>query len=122
MINEKCEIVTRQRAAQNVCDNTFDEDLEKVNEIVLADGNYPKKDGRTPKNMKICSKGKWNKRMRVETLFSLWTRICNMKQSFHRTVRGFEVKSHYLCALINVLIGLNDICGFKHLSIVQWAF
>jgi len=122
VINEKCEIVIRQHTTQNECDNTFDDDIEKVNGIVLADGNYPRRNGQTPKNMKICARGKWNERMCVETLFSLWTRVCNMKQSFHRTVRGFEVKAHYLCALTNVLIKLNDKFGFKHLSMVQWAF
>ena len=59
VINEKCEIVARQHATQIVCDNIFDDDIEKVNGIVLADENYPKKDSLTPKNIKICKKGEW---------------------------------------------------------------
>jgi len=93
VINEKCEVVIRQHATQNVCDNTFDDDIEKVNGIVMSDGNYIRRDGKTPLNMKVCGKGTWNERMCVETLFSLWTRICNMKQSFHRTMGRFEAKA-----------------------------
>jgi len=69
VINERCDIEKRHHATQNVCDNTFDDNIEKVNSIVLSDGNYKKRNGETPLNMKICKKGSWNERMRVETLF-----------------------------------------------------
>jgi hypothetical protein len=59
--------------------------------------------------------------MGIETLFSLWTRICNMKKSFHRTVTGFKAKIWYLAALTNIVIRKNEELGFTRLSMVQWS-
>ena len=122
IINQKYEIISMQHETQNVCDNIFDDAIAVVKGIVLADGNYRKKDNQTPENIKICPKGRWNERMGVERLFSLWTRVCDAKESYHRTVKGFDAKARYLCALTNILLKLNDEYGFKHLSMVQWAF
>ena len=124
-INGELEIIDYQDATANVCDNSFDENYEKKEEhIYLTDNGYRKqiKNGGTPNNFKVCKKGTWNdERMWIERLFSLWVRICHMKHSFHRTVKGFQAKVSYVVALTNITFRLNEALGFNKFSLVQWA-
>jgi hypothetical protein len=124
-INGELEIIDYQDDTDNVCDNSFDTYYEKRQEhIYLTDNGYRKqaKYGGTPDNFKICKKGTWNdERMWVERLFSLWVRICGMKHSFHRTVKGFQAKVAYLVVLTNITFRLNESLGFHKCSLVQWA-
>src|SRR6266700_270403 len=78
--------------------------------LYLTDKGYRKqvKYGGTPANFKICTNGTWNERMWIERLFTLWTRICGMKHSFHRSVKGFQAKVSYLVALTNIVFRLNE--------------
>jgi len=119
-INQHYEIVTMSDDKANVCDNSFDEEHKEAVDINLTDQGFKKKEG-TPESFKICKKGQWNERMGVETLFSLWTRILNMKKSFHRTTAGFKAKLSYLAALTNIIVGKNEELGFAKLSMVQWS-
>lgn len=123
-INGELEIVDYQEQTANVFDNTFNEAYKKKNHIYLTDNGYrkQKKLGGSPENFKICKKGTWNnERMWVERLFSLWTRICGMKHSFHRSVKGFQAKVAYLVVLTNIVFRLNESLGFHRCSLVQWA-
>lgn len=122
-INGNLEIVDYQENTANVCDNTFNAAYEvKEDALYLTDRGYCRRDGLTPDNFKICKTGTWNhERMWIERLFSLWTRICGMKHSFHRTVAGFQAKTAYLVALTNMVFRLNEQLGFSKLSMVQWA-
>lgn len=123
-INGELEIVSYQEETANVCDNRFDEYYERRKEaIYLTDNGYRRQEkyGGTPESFKICSSGTWNERMWIERLFSLWTRICGMKHSYHRTVRGFQAKVAYLVALTNIVFRLNESLGFTKCSLVQWA-
>lgn len=119
-INQNFAIVTMSDDKANVCDNTFDDTHTDAADINLTDQGFKKREG-TPENFKICKKGQWNERMGVETLFSLRTRILNMKKSFHRTPEGFKAKLAYLAALTNIIIGKNEELGFSKLSMVQWS-
>lgn len=123
-INGDLEIVNFQDGTANICDNNFDDQYEADEEhIYLTDNGYrkQKKYGGTPSNFKICQSGTWNERMWVERLFSLWTRICGMKHSFHRSIKGFQAKASYLVALTNIVFRLNESLGFNKCSLVQWA-
>ena len=124
-INGTVEITDYQDDTANVCDNTFDEQYEtKDDAIYLTDHGYRRqeKNGGTSENFKICKKGTWNnERMWIERLFSLWVRICGMKHSFHRSVKGFQAKVAYLVALTNIVFRLNESLGFHKCSLVQWA-
>ena len=104
----------------NIPDKNFNSSLKDLNGIILADQGFRDKDG-VPDNFKICKKGSWNCRMFIETLFSLWTRICNFKRSFHRTVNGFKAKVSYLVALTNIIFSTNESLGFKMFPMKQWA-
>lgn len=119
-INSELEVVNVHDETANVCDNRFNKHYQKVNGIILTDQGYRQKGG-VPKNFKICNQGRWNDRMCIERLFSLWTRICGMKHSFHRSVRGFKAKVSYLAALTNLVFKLNGEFGFNKFSMVQWA-
>ncbi len=119
-INQKYQIVKLNDTTANECDNTLGDEHADAADITLTDQGFKKKEG-TPESFKICKKGQWNERMAVETLFSLWTRICNMKKSFHRTVRGFKAKIAYLATLTNIIVGKNEELGFARLSMVQWS-
>lgn len=105
----------------NVSDNVFDDLYADNVSIRLTDNGFRKRNGGTPDNFKICTRGTWGERMAVETLFSLWTRVCNMKKSFHRTIEGFKAKVSYLVALTNTLFDLNQKFHFNEFSMVQWA-
>ena len=123
-MNGELEIVDYQENTANVCDNTFDEPFtEKQEQIYLTDKGYRKQElyGGTPPTFKICASGTWNERMWIERLFSLWTRICGMKHSFHRSVKGFQAKLAYLVALTNIVFRLNESLGFHKCSLAQWA-
>lgn len=123
-INGDLEIVDYQDETANVCDNTFDISYEEKEDcIYLTDNGYRRQAiyGGTPTNFKICRSDSWNERMWIERLFSLWTRICDMKHSFHRSIKGFQAKSAYLIALTNIVFRLNESLGFSKCSMVQWA-
>lgn len=119
-LNSTLEVISYQDETANVFDNRFNKEYEEVNGIMLTDKGYRQKAG-SPKNFKICEHGRWNDRMWIERLFSLWTRICGMKHSFHRTVAGFKAKVSYLVALTNIVFKLNGEFGFNKFSMVQWA-
>jgi len=120
VINQDLSIVSCQSNTANVSDKNFNASLSKISGIVLADSGYREREG-ISENMKICRKGTWNCRMYVETLFSLWERICNAKRSFHRTVAGFAAKSAFLATLTNIVFSLNESFGFNRFSLAQWA-
>ena len=119
-LNQKLEVVAVSNNTANVCDNTFNKDHKDAADINLTDMGFREKE-HMPKSFKICRKGEWNERMSVETLFSLWTRVCNMKKSYHKSVQGFKAKISYLVALTNIIVSKNEELGFARLSMVQWA-
>ena len=71
--------------------------------------------------MKICKRGEWNVRMSVETLFSLWDHICNVKRMSVKTLEGFITRVTYLVTLTNLTAKLNKTLGFPPLTMVQYA-
>lgn len=119
-INGKLSIVKVDHASANVHDNNFNDQFSKIEGIILTDFGFRQKEG-TPENFKLCKRGTWGERMGVEQLFSLWTRVCGMKHSFHRTVEGFAAKALFLCALTNLIFDLNKVFDFPRFSMVQWS-
>jgi hypothetical protein len=64
----------------NVSDREFLPLVEDVRDkmIVLADKGFRRQKNQ-PENLKICSRGEWNDRMLVETVFSLLSQVCKLK-------------------------------------------
>ena len=119
------QIVNWQCETANVYDATFHPLLEEVQEkmIVLCDSGFHAKKGdptncKICKICKICKKGKWNQRMIVETIFSLFTRILNLKHLTHRTWNGLKARLAYVTAAFNICINWT---GNVKLSIKDFA-
>ena len=74
-INDLGEIIAYDDDTANVCDQRFNTLAEDPAHLTLADNGFRCKAG-IPETLKICRRGEWNERMTVETLFSLWERIC----------------------------------------------
>lgn len=119
-MNSRLEIVRTADASGNVHDTTFNHVFQKINSIILTDQGFKQCEG-TPTNYKICQRGSWNDRIWIETLFSLWTRICGFKRIFHRTIAGFRARVGYLTTLTNLIVNLNESLGFPRLSLAQWS-
>jgi hypothetical protein len=71
--------------------------------IVLADLGFRSQEG-VPVNCKLCPRGVWNERMRVETSFSLLPVICDLKRLPHRTASAIQARVACLVALLHVLL------------------
>ena len=91
----------------NIADNEFHPLIQQFSgrSIVLADYGFRRKDG-VPENCKLCAKGTWNDRMKVETSFSLLTVICDLKRMFHRLEPFLQARLASVVALFNVLVTL----------------
>lgn len=92
--------------------------------IVLTDQGFHARTG-DPSNMKVCRKGEWNVRMRVETVLAMLTVVCHFKHMRHRLWAYFEAHLAYAMALFNLLVqwhGLEpDEHGCLHLSIAEFS-
>ena len=93
--------------------------LEKVQEemIVLCDSGFHAKKG-DPSNCKICKKGKWNQRMIVETIFSLFKHLLKLKHLAHRTWNGLKARLADVTAAFKICINWS---GKVKLSIKDFA-
>ncbi len=110
----------------NVSDTEFLPLVERVREqmIVLADRGFRRRTGQ-PENLKICSRGEWNDRMLIETLFSLLSQVCRLKHLRQRVWEYFEMRLAFTVALFNLLQqwnGLNfDEHGVSHFSLAEFS-
>lgn len=110
----------------NVSDQKFLPMVKAVEEqmIVLADKGFRSKDNQ-PNNLKLCSRGEWNDRMLIETVFSLFSQVCKLKHLRQRVWEYFEMRLAYTMAVFNLLQqwnGLNfDKDGVCHLSLAEFS-
>lgn len=105
LLNAKALVVDWKCDTANVYDATFHPLLEKYAEqmIVLCDSGFHSTDG-DPSNCKICKRGQWNERMRIETLFSMLKNVCHFKQIRHRLWSHLKARFAYIMALYNILV------------------
>jgi hypothetical protein len=110
----------------NVSDTEFLPLVEQVRDkmIVLADRGFRRRTSQ-PENLKICSRGEWNDRMLIETIFSLFSQVCRLKHLRQRVWEYFEMRLAFTVALFNLLQqwnGLNfDENGVSHLSLAEFS-
>jgi hypothetical protein len=92
-------------ATANVHDTTFQPLVARFAEemIVLVDSGFHAHAG-DPPNMKVCHKGAWNDRMRVETVLAMLTVVCHTKQMHHRVWAYFRAHLGWLMAVFNLLV------------------
>jgi len=88
----------------NVSDTEFLPLVEAVGGkmIVLADKGFRSRSNQ-PENLKICSRGEWNDRMLIETIFSLLSQVCKLKHLRQRVWAYFEMRLAYTVAMFNLL-------------------
>ncbi|MEJ7861351.1 MAG: hypothetical protein WKF90_06895 [Pyrinomonadaceae bacterium] len=126
MANKFGLITDWQVQTANVSDTEFLPLVEAVSEkmIVLANKGFRRRAGQ-PENLKICSRGTWNDRMLIETIFSLLSQVCRLKHLRQRVWSYFEMRLAYTVAMFNVLQqwnGLNfDKDGISHLSLAEFS-
>lgn len=110
----------------NVYDATFQPLIAQFEDqmVILGDTGFHSAKG-DPANLKICRRGEWNERMKVETVLSMLTTVCHSKKMRHRGWDYFKSHLGYLLAAFNILVqwtGLQpDDHGVVRLSIAQFS-
>jgi len=110
----------------NVHDTRFQHLIQRFEDqmIVLSDMGFHAAEG-DPSNLKLCERGEWNERMKVETVFSMLTLVCHFKKVMHRVWGYFRARLSYTMAAFNLLVQWNglkpDDNGFVHLSIAEFS-
>jgi hypothetical protein len=110
----------------NVADNTFQGLIRQFEErmIVLSDTAFHAAEG-DPTNLKLCPRGEWQDRMLVETVLSMLTLVCHLKQVMHRGWAYFQARLAFTMAAFNVLVqwhGLQpNASGFVPLSLAEFS-
>ncbi len=126
IVNQRGRIVAWECATAHVHDSTFHPLIARFAEqtVVLADGNFHRAAG-DPPNMRVCTRGTWPQRILVETVFSLLTRVCQLKRAAHRTWAAFQARLAFTVAVFNLLVdwaGLRtDEQGSTHLTLAEFA-
>ena len=113
-------------ATAHVADNTFQGLIRQVEEqrIVLSDTAFHAAAG-DPANLKLCQRGEWEDRMLVETVLSMLTLVCHLKQVMHRGWAYFQARLAFTMAAFNVLVQWHGFqpyaSGFVPLSIAGFS-
>lgn len=126
LINQWGGIVGWLGAPAHIHDTLFHPLIEKFQDrmVLLADTGFHARAG-DPPNLKRCSRGTWNDRMLIETVFSMLTLIGHFKKVMHRVVDYVLARLAFTVAAFNLLIqwdGLQpDKQGFVPLSIAEFS-
>ena len=110
----------------NVHDSHFQRLIERFDGrmVVLGDTGFHSAKG-DPDNFKLCRRGEWNERMKVETVLSMLTVVCHTKHMRHRVWDYFKTRLAYLMIAFNILAQWNglepDEEGIVRLSIAQFT-
>ena len=103
---------------QHIVDNVSDQ------MVVFADEGFAKIDWH-PVNLRVCRRGEWNNRMLIETIFSMLTRMCQLKKVSHRCWVYFKTRLAFTMAVFNLLVQWDGLPanedGFVPLSMAQFT-
>jgi hypothetical protein len=107
LLNNHGQVVDWDWATLNTHDQQFHPLIEgyEGQTIVLSDLGFRCKEG-IPPNLKLCPKGSWNDRMKVETALSMVTVVCDLKRIRHRLRPYIQARLACLVAMFNVLLTL----------------
>jgi len=126
VLNQTGLVADWECATANVHDRTFSPLVARFVEemIVLPDQGFHARTGDRA-HMKVCRKGEWNVRMRVETVLSMLTAVCHFKHMRHRLWACFQAHLAFAMALFTILVqwhGLEaDEHGCIHFSIAAFS-
>ena len=126
LLNHLGPVVAWDCDTENVHDNNFRYMIERFKDcmVILGDTGFHSAGG-DPDNFKLCLRGEWNERMKVETALSMLTVVCHVKKVGHRVWDYFRSRLAYLMAAFNALAQWNglepDEQGVVRLSIAQFT-
>lgn len=108
LLNGRGEVVDWDWNSANTHDQHFRHLAHQFDEetITLSDYGF-RKAGDEARNLKFCAHKTWGERMVIETAFSLITRVCRLKQVFHRIDTYIESRLAYVSALFNLLLKMS---------------
>ena len=126
LINSQGQLVAWDVDTANVYDaNAFAPLIEPYDGtmIVLADSNfhkspYHRKADHDPPNLKLCPRGWWNCRRLIETVLSMLSRTCRLKQLSERTWPMLRAHLAFVAAAFNLLTSWT---GQVRLSIAPFS-
>ena len=103
LCNAQGQVVEMSCGTANLHDTIFHCVIENVEEkmLVLADSGFHAKEG-DPANLKICARGKWNERMIIETVYSLFTVVLKLKKLSNRVWPSLRARLSYAVAAYNL--------------------
>jgi hypothetical protein len=113
-------------ATANVADQTFQWLIRQFDGrmLVWSDTGFHAADG-DPANLKLCQRGEWQDRMLVETVLSMLTLVCHVKQVMHRGWGYCQARLVFTIAAFNVLVQWHgfqpNASGFVPLSIAEFS-
>ncbi len=81
--------------------------------VVLTDMGFHTADA-DPPNLKLCRRGEWNVRMKVETVLSMLTVVCHMKKMRHRVWEHFKTRLAYLMIAFNIMVQWDGLVPDEH--------
>ena len=116
----------RFMSQMTVADNTFQWLIQQVDGrmIALSDTGFHAAEG-DPSNLKLCQRGEWQDRMLVETVLSMLTLVCHVKQVMHRGWAYFQARLAFTMAAFNVLVQWHgfqpNASGFVPLSMAEFS-
>lgn len=104
LLNNHGQVVDWGWAPLGTHDQEFHAIIERYDgrTIVLSDLGFNSADS-IPANLKLCAKGTWNERMRVETALSMVTVVCDLKHMHHRLSQYIAAHLSWVSAMFNVL-------------------
>jgi hypothetical protein len=126
LLNQGGLIVGGACATAHVADNTFQWLMRQFEEqmIILSDTGFHAAEG-DPSNLKLCPRDEWQEGMLVETVRSMLTLGCPLKQVRHRGWAYVQARLAFTMAAFNVLVrwhGLRPYAsGFVPLSIAEFS-
>lgn len=105
LLNARGQVVSWQAHTANVYDAAFHQLIAQFQEqmIVLCDGGFHTRHD-DPTNPKVCSKGKWNERMLIEIVFSLFTGVLRLKKLVHRVWPALQARLAYAITAYSLCI------------------
>jgi hypothetical protein len=90
--------------------------------MVLSDTAFHAAEG-DPTNLKLCQRGEWQDRLRVETVLSMLTLVCHGTKGMHRVWTSFHARLAFTMTACNVLVQWQgfrpNASGFVPLSMAE---
>lgn len=115
LINDHGQVVDWAWNDAATADNDFNELAYQRETITICLGDMGFRRAEADlRNIQICTKGTWNERFLIETLYSLIDGVFHSKKVYHRDATYLTARLGYMAALVNCLLHItNGVLSFK---------